>query len=190
MTTADDLDAAISCVFETLDAATERDWSTAGTGTWTAWQTANHIGDCLLSYAGQLVARPTTRYVRFEATADAGADPSEVLEFAVAGAKILAATIHTTPPEVRAYHPTGLADAAHFAGMGCVEMLIHGHDIAEGFGLALDPPREMCARVLDRMFGRSEADPWTGLLWATNRIELPGRESQAGWRWQGPPSKG
>lgn len=145
-----------------------------------------------MSYAAQLVARPTTRYVRFLATADKDATPAEVLEFALTGGGLLAATVRTAAPSVRAYHPTGMADPAGFAGMGCVEVLVHGEDIARGLGLALDPPRDVCARVLARMFPHTTdlagTDPWTALLWATNRAVLPGRPPQTDWRWQGNPS--
>jgi uncharacterized protein (TIGR03083 family) len=191
--TADDLDAAISSVVATLRPATDRDWSAlAGTGEWDSRHTAEHIGDCLISYAGQLVARPTTRYVRFEATADKDASSAEVLEFAATGAGILAATVRTAAPNVRAYHPTGTADPEGFTGMGCVEALVHGEDIARGLGLSLDPPRDLCAHVLARMFPHVSADltdidPWTALLWATDRVDLPGREQQTQWRWRGTP---
>jgi hypothetical protein len=83
-----------------------------------------------------------------------------------------------------------MADPAGFAGMGCVEVLIHGEDIARGLGLTLDPPREVCARVLARMFPQHDVsglDPWTALLWAADRAELPGRDRQAGWSWRGAP---
>jgi hypothetical protein len=86
--TADDLEAAVSTMVTTLHSATGRDWSVpAGAVEWDCWHTAEHIGDCLLSYAGQLVAQPTTRYVRFMATADKDASPAEVLEFAEAGGR-------------------------------------------------------------------------------------------------------
>jgi uncharacterized protein (TIGR03083 family) len=191
--TADDLDAAMSSVTNALRPATGRDWATAaGTGEWDAWHTAEHLGDCLLSYAAQLVARPTTRYVRFLAAAEKDATAAEVLEFAVTGAGLLSVAVRTAAPDVRAYHPTGMADPEGFAGMGCVEALVHGEDIARGLGLAVDPPRDLCARVLARMFPDAAAslagtDPWTVLLWATNRSELPGRPRQEGWRWHGSP---
>ncbi|TCO60948.1 hypothetical protein [Actinocrispum wychmicini] len=191
--TADDLDAAISSVASTLRPATDRDWSSVvGTGDWDCWHTAEHIGDCLLSYAAQLVALPAERYVRFLATADKDATPAEVLEFAVTGGGILSATVRTAAPFARAYHPTGIADPAGFAGMGCVETLVHGEDIARGLGLALDPPRDLCARVLARMFPQAAADltdtdSWTAMLWATNRTQLTGRPQQTGWRWRGSP---
>jgi len=118
--TADDLDAAVSAVVAALRPAADRDWSAqAGTLEWDCWHTAEHIGDCLLSYAGQLAVRPAARYVRFLASADAGASPAEVLEFAEAGGRILAATVRTAPRQARAYHPTGMADPEGFAAMGC-----------------------------------------------------------------------
>jgi hypothetical protein len=191
--TADDLDAAISSVASALSPATGRDWrATAGTGEWDCWHTAEHLGDCLMSYAAQVIARPATRYVRFLATADKDATPAEVLEFAVTGAGILSAAVRTTAPSVRAYHPSGMADPAGFAAMGCVEALVHGEDIARGLDVAVDPPRDLCARVVSRMFPHtcadlSETDPWTALLWATDRIELADRPRQQGWRWRGKP---
>ena len=136
-----------------------------------------------MSYAGQLVARPTTRYVRFESVADKDASSCEVLEFAVTGARILAAAVRTAPPHVRAYHPTGIANPEGFAGMGCVEILLHGEDIARGLGLCLAPPRDLCSRVLARMFPHASADltdvdSWTALLWVTGLIRYWGLQTR------------
>ncbi|MEH0823366.1 MULTISPECIES: hypothetical protein [unclassified Micromonospora] len=191
--TADDLDAAMSSVVATLRPATGLDWSArAGSLEWDCWHTAEHIGDCLMSFAGQLVARPEKRYVRFMANADKDASAEEVLEFAEAGGRILAATVRASGPEVRAYHPTGRADPEGFAAMGCVETLLHGDDIAQGLGLAVDPPRDVCTRVLARLFPEAaqelaRVDPWAALRWSTGRIELPGRSQLKEWRWRGAP---
>ncbi|WP_425750762.1 hypothetical protein [Micromonospora sp. DT47] len=83
-----------------------------------------------------------------------------------------------------------MADPEGFAGMGCVEALVHGHDITQGLGLALDPPRDVCARVLTRMFPAADPvdlDPWTALLWATGRVEPPGHPTIEQWRWHSAP---
>ena len=101
-----------------------------------------------------------------------------MLEFAVTGGRVLASMVRTSRPHVRAYHPAGMADPEGFAGMGCHEALLHGNDIAEGFGLSLDPPRDVCRRLLARLFPQATADlagsdPWTALLWAGGWIELP-----------------
>lgn len=194
--TADDVDAAIASVATALRPVTSRDWSAAaGTGEWDAWHTAEHIGDCLLSYAAQLIAQPATRYVRFLATAHKDATAAEMLEFAVTGAGLLSAVVRTAASSVRAYHPSGMADPEGFAGMACVEALVHGEDIARGLGVSVDPPRDLCTRVLARMFPHHSADiagtdPWAALLWATDRTELPGRQRQEGWRWRGSPPAG
>jgi DinB superfamily len=191
--TADDLDAAVSAVVAVLRPATDRDWSAqAGSLEWDCWHTAEHIGDCLLSYAGQLVIQPAARYVRFLASADQDASPAEVLEFAEAGGRILAATVRTAPAQARAFHPTGMADPEGFVAMGCVEALVHGHDIAQGLGLRLEPPRDTCGRVLARLFpeaagGLAGTDPWEALQWATGRAGLAGRPQLSEWRWHGAP---
>ncbi|WP_394363260.1 hypothetical protein [Amycolatopsis sp. SB7-3] len=187
-----DLDAAIASVVGELSQASGRDWSAAsGTGDLNAWRTAEHLGDCLISYAGLLIARPSTpRFVCFEAVADQAATPSEMLEFVTVAGGILGGTLRTVAPDVRAYHPSGRADLEGFAGMGCVEVLVHGEDMARGLDVTLDPPRDVCSRVLARMFPDVDVtgvDPWTALLWATDRTELPGRPSRAGWQWRGAP---
>ena len=191
--TTDDLDTAISAVVSSLRPAADRDWSVqAGTLEWDCWHTAEHIGDCLLSYAAQLVAQPATRYVRFLAVADKDASPAQVLEFAETGGRILALTARAAPPHTRAYHPTGMADPEGFAAMGCVEVLLHGCDIAQGLGLGLEAPRPLCRRVLARLFPQAAADltgadPWEALQWATGRAELPGYPRLRQWRWHGAP---
>ena len=177
--TADDLDSALAALAAALEPVTDRDWSTgAGSLEWDCWHTGEHIGDVLMSYAAQLVARPAGRYVRFLANADADATAAEVLEFALTGGGILVAAVRVAPAHVRAYHPTGMADPEGFAAMGCVEALLHGHDIAEGLGVTLTAPEDVCARVLGRLFPDTPAtldglDPWTVLRWATGRLDLP-----------------
>jgi hypothetical protein len=191
--TADDLDSALAAVAGALKPATDRDWSArAGTLEWDCWHTGEHVADVLMSYAAQLVARPSTRYVRFLANADADATPAEILEFALVGGGILASTVRTTSTEVRAYHPTGMADPEGFAAMGCAEALVHGQDITQGLGVNLDPPPDVCARVLTRLFPETPSalanhDPWTVLLWATGRRDLPGHPRPQRWRWRGAP---
>jgi len=157
--TAGDLDAAIACIMSGLLPLTDRDWSVrAGSLEWNCWHTAEHIGDCLLSYAWQLAVQPTARYVRAVATAEKDASPAEVLEFAVTGGRVLASMVRTSPAHVRAFHPAGTADPEGFAALGCNEALLHGNDIAQGFGLSLDPPRDVCRRVLARLYPQAPTE--------------------------------
>jgi hypothetical protein len=192
LVSAADLDAAVACLAATLRPAAEKDWTTVpGTGDLDGWHTAEHVGDCLLSYAAQLVSRRANGFVPFLAALEKDASSADALEFAAAGGAILAAAVRAAPPEARAFHPTGTADPAGFAAMGCAEVLVHGEDVARGVGLALDPPREVCARTVARLFPHlgdvSDLDPWTALRWATDRVEVPGRPRQPGWRWRGAP---
>lgn len=189
--TADDLNAAIAYVDTTLGVATDADWSVAaGSLEWSCGHTAEHIGDCLLSYAAQLVAQPPGRYVRFLATVEKDASPAELLEFAVMGGRLLVSAVLTSAPDVRAYHPAGMADPEGFAGMGVIEVLLHGQDIAQGLKLPYDPPGDVCARVIARMFPEfafGGVDPWSALLWCTGRISLPDRPRRETWRWRAVP---
>jgi uncharacterized protein (TIGR03083 family) len=189
--TADDLDQSLDSVTAVLRTAAGRDWRAAvGTGIWTARATAEHLADTLISYAVQLVVQPDDRYVPMASDSRDG-KPADLLDFVRAGAGILAATVRTAGDDVRAFHPSGMADPEGFAGMGCVELLVHGEDVARGLGMALDPPREVCERVLARMFPdltAEDTDAWDALLWATGRIELPDRERRTSWRWRGAPA--
>ncbi|MFF0148761.1 hypothetical protein ATK36_0312 [Amycolatopsis sulphurea] len=136
-----------------------------------------------------MVSSPPDHYVRFLATADAEASPAELLEFALTGGRLLAAAVRTAAPQSRAYHPTGRSDPAGFAAMGCVELLLHGDDLARGQGAAFDPPRGICARVAARLFPDQEpvTDAWDTLRWCTGRNALPGRPRRTEWSWRGAP---
>jgi hypothetical protein len=190
--TAADLDVVLGCFDQALRPVVDRDWTRqAGDVEWDCRHTAEHVGDCLLSYAAQLVTAPVKGYVPMLATVEDGASNADALDVALTGGRLLAAAVRTTGPDVRAFHPTGLADAAGFAAMGCVELLMHGEDIATGLGVPerIDPPRDVCARVLARLFPEQdvEGDAWQALRWCAGRIELPGRPRRTGWKWRGAP---
>lgn len=191
--TAHDLDMAVSGVVSALRPAVGRDWSVqAGSLDWDCRATAEHVGDCLLAYATQVAEQPDGRYVRFLATADKDATAGEVLEFAEAGGRVLVAVLRAAAADVRAYHPSGMADPEGFAAMGCTEVLLHGDDIARGLGVVLSPDREICRAVLGRLFpdtpaGLASADPWQALCWATGRRALPGYPQLREWHWHAAP---
>ncbi|MEJ1200741.1 MULTISPECIES: GNAT family N-acetyltransferase [unclassified Streptomyces] len=173
-----------------LRTATDRDWAAvpAGRLEWSCRYTAEHIASDLIAYAGQLAGRATEAYVPFEITLDDGTDNEGVLHVVETTGALLAATVRTTPREVRAFHPYPFRSANRegFAAMGITEVLAHTHDIAEGLGLTYEPPAELCADVLARIFPHVQpgADPWRTLLWATGRGELPGRAPVTEWRWR------
>jgi hypothetical protein len=161
--TADDLDSVISCVMSGLLPITDGDWSVrAGTLEWDCWHTAEHIGDCLMSFAWQLAVQPSGRYVRAVATAEKGASPAEVLAVAVTGGKSWHATCarpRTSGRTIRlGWRPGG------FVGMG-YQRPCCGGDIAQAFGLGLARRATSAAAAGPHLpagpADLAESDPWT-----------------------------
>ncbi|MFV0135181.1 GNAT family N-acetyltransferase [Streptomyces sp. HMX87] len=181
---------AVGCAVAALRAATDRDWDEprAGGLDWSVRQTATHVAECLVGYAAQLAGRAGDAYLPFEIGLDEGTGNEGTLRVVEAMGGLLAATVRTTPREVRAFHPYPFRSANRegFAAMGIAEVLLHTHDIAEGLGVDFAPPADVCEYVLTRIFPhvRPAADPWRTLLWATGRGELPGRARVTEWRWK------
>ncbi len=204
--TADDLDAVVTCVVEGLRPRVDLDWSVpAGTLEWSCRDTTEHVGQALLHWSAQLAVRARTRYVRWVSKSPDVAPPAGVLEFLEGAGRILALVVRATPPDARAFHPHGRPDPEGYAGMGCIEASMHGYDIATGLGLELEPPPDVCERVLARMFphyapqlGTVEIDPWTALRWSAGRadvpglppvvtVDVPGFPPERRWGWRGDP---
>jgi GNAT superfamily N-acetyltransferase len=186
----DQVEEAMADAVALLRTATDRDWETtrAGRPEWSCRYTAEHVAGVLLAYAGQLAGRATEGWVPFEITLDEGTGNEDVLDVLETTAALLAATLRTTPREVRAFHPYPFrsADREGFAAMAVTEVFLHTHDLAEGLGLRYEPPAERCAELLARLFPhvRPDTDPWRTLLWATGRGDLPGRAPVTEWRWR------
>lgn len=180
---------AVTDAVAVLRTAVDRDWSgvKAGRLDWTCRDTAEHISSDLIAYAGQLAGRAQSAYVPFEITLDEGTDNEGLLHVIETTGALFSAAIRTTPHEVRAFHPYPFRSANRegFAAMGIAEVLLHTHDIAEGLGLAYEPPAELAEFVLTTIFPhvRPGPDHWRTLLWATGRGDLPGRPPVTEWRW-------
>ncbi|MEU7058958.1 GNAT family N-acetyltransferase [Streptomyces sp. NPDC046197] len=175
-----------------LRTVTDRDWEGARAGRleWSCRHTAEHIASDLVAYAGQLAGRAQEAYVPFDIVLDDGTGNAGVLDVIETTGALLTAVVRTTPREVRAFHPYPFRSANRegFAAMGVTEVVLHTHDIAQGLGLAYEPPAELCADLLTRLFPhvRPGPAPWPTLLWATGRGELPGRAPVTEWRWSNP----
>lgn len=201
--TADDVTLSVRLAVDACRTAKDGWDAQAGAVTWTCWETAEHVADDLFAYAVEIArTRPEEPgYAPFTLTArreggpavsvfaDPAAGPAGLLQVVDACGALLAAAVRAAPPEARGYHVFGVADAEGFAAMGVVEVLVHTADIAAGLGVPWDPPADLCARVLARLFPEVEltGDPWRTLLWATGRGELPGRPQRTKWRWHSAP---
>lgn len=156
----------------------------------------------MLAYATQLTpATPEGGYVPIAMTStrpggaesaihvDRAHGPVSLLQALEACGALLAAMVTTTPADTRAWHPYGTSDPEGFAAMGVTEILIHGHDAAQGLGVPWEPPADLCARALRRLFPGAPAGalPWAALLWAAGRAALPDRPRLSQWRWHSEP---
>lgn len=199
MDSADHLDRAVDSAVAALRPGTSQDWNTtAGPLDWTCRLTADHTAHCMVAYAMQLASQTRTHYVSFFSRALEDATPSDVLELLEASGRLLSAVVRGAKPSHRGFHPFGTADAEGTAGMGCIELLVHTADIATGLGLPFEPPSDVCAWTLVRMFpdrhaeldaaGLTSVDPWSALRWATGRTSLPGLPPVGHlWQWHSAP---
>ncbi|MCC9686678.1 GNAT family N-acetyltransferase [Streptomyces sp. MNU103] len=187
------MEAAVAHSVAALGAVTDRDWAgvRAGRLEWTCRETAEHVAGDLIGYATQLAGREQDAYAPFDIALLDDADNAGTLRVVSAMGVLLAAAVRTTPRSVRAFHPFPFRHASRegFAAMGIAEVLLHTHDIAEGLGIAYEPPADLCEFVLTRIFPhvRPGPSPWPTLLWATGRGELEGRERVTTWRWYNNP---
>jgi len=154
---------------------------------WTVARTVEHVADALVFYAGQ-VARRAER--RLPVLRDGrAAPPSEQLDNVLTAAHLLTGQLRDLGPG-RAWHPSGLADAAGWVGMAVTELLVHGSDAARAAGVELTLPAEVCARTIARVFPWIDpelASPAELLLAETGRLSVPGVPSDPDWWWQSAP---
>ncbi|GLW93464.1 DinB family protein [Actinokineospora globicatena] len=201
--TPSDVDDAVQFAISVFgDVPAERWDSQAGSLEWTCWETSEHIADCLFYYAGQLATRvPPTTAVAFDWAprreggpaniifAERAAGTAGLMQVLEACGTFLSSIVTTANPTALAHHTYGESDPEGFAGMGVVETIVHGSDIAEGLGLDWTPPDDLCDRVLARLFRYAPEDVhgWRALQWCTGRIDLPGRPRLTEWKWNGNP---
>ena len=182
----DDLLLAAGVAVECLAGAPEPDWEApAGPLPWTGRATVDHVVDVLLWYAVQL-ATEARRALPSPRRGDPTGSPALLLTSLRSSATVLAAVVRASDPSIRAFHTVGMADPEGFTAMGCDEILVHADDVARGLGISFEPPSELCAAVLQRLFpwAPADGDPFAELLWANGRIALPGRPRlYPDWSW-------
>jgi hypothetical protein len=171
-----------------LPAASARGWDGPAAGLqWTCRITVDHVASCLIGYSAGLASGATTRRRHPVRNEDRTATPDDLLDIVAVGGQVLAAVAEATPPDRRAFHAAGMADADGFVAMGCDEVLVHGHDVARALQVDFDPPSALAGRVTRRLFPWAPADrddPWATLLWANGRAALPDLPPiGSDWRW-------
>jgi hypothetical protein len=194
--TCDDLLVLAEHVAETWTAAADRDWSApAGTLDWSCTRTADHTVDTVLAPAFFLASRKLDGYPAFEPFT-LGQAPSvpELVEGLLTAARILTAVVTVTPADARARiwnRPPEARGPADFVPRAGLELILHGHDIASGLGVAFRPPTPIAERL--RQHTRTwpfwdspgwrplamHGEPWADLLRSSGRdtSENPRNES-------------
>lgn len=174
----EDLVDATDYVVGVLRGAVAEDWSVPASGLdWDVSFTVAHIAGGITKGITYL-ASGATRWSPLVISKHSEAEPDNLLdgvEIAVSALAFVAAHID---PLQRAFHARGMDDSSGFLARGATEVLVHGWDVATALGLTLDPPQDVCRRVVARKYpwASDDLDPWTTLLTATGRLGGPAWE--------------
>jgi uncharacterized protein (TIGR03083 family) len=185
MVSGDDVLAAAGSCHDFLERAAGADWGVPVPGLeFTVTSVVAHAINGPLWYALDLWSGPADD-AAFDLRVDRAAANAALLASLRSAARVCAASVDAAPPETRGFHPAGAADPSGFAAMACDELLVHTDDAARGLGLEFRPDPALAGRVLGRLFPWHEPgeDPWQTLLWANDRVSLPGRARQQDWTW-------
>ncbi len=179
---ADDLREVTRFVLDRWAEGVDRDWRVpAGTLDWDCLYTADHLVDCVFSYAFFLASRKIDDYPNYgELHALAGSGPTDMIEGLRATSTMLLAVIDTAEPDAVAVirrRPTVQTGGPRaFAARGGLEMILHAYDVCSGLGIAFEPPAPLCRRLFDTTgdwhgVGSIEptADAWGDLLERSGR---------------------
>lgn len=187
-----DLTVAAVAVAE-LTAVEGEAWDEAGPGAWSPRRTLDHLVDVMALYAGYVATRAEARIVP-PRDGNPAASVEGLGAALVTSAAVLAIVVADLG-EQRAFHPSGRADRAGWIGMATTELLVHGHDIAQGLGIAdgfvasaaLEGlARRTVRRVLP--WAPTVGSGWDQLLWATGRLSAPEQPDQGpDWWWHSAP---
>ena len=171
-------------VCERWNVGLDRDWSVrAGTLEWDCMFTADHVVDCVFSYAFFLASRKLDAYPDYgELHAGPTATPADVVIALGAVTTMLVAVIDAAPPGTIAVihqHPkVETGRAAEFAPRGGLELILHAHDVCSGLGIDFEPRADLCRRLFDATQSWPDAareptsDPWSDLLERSGRSRL------------------
>lgn len=176
----EDVRATASTCRRMLEQVEGADWNRlAGELQWSCRTTLVHMLSAILYYAINLATRSTEP--RFSGQADPSLPIPELLDALEGRAAVLAEVCAAAPLDARGAHDWGMPDASGFAALACDEMLLHTSDITLGLDASFGPPRELCARVLARLFpwAPEEGDSWEVLRWANGRASSEGRRRLA-----------
>lgn len=166
----------------------DADWSAkAGTLDWSCTTTADHAYDATLAIGFFLASRRTDRYPDWGDPMTVGPNPrpDQLIEAIAVAGRLVAAISTATPTDVVAIihrNPPATAPPSDFPARAALEAILHGHDVAQGLGVAFDPPRDVCERLRDHTRDwrhwssghwpplQFSGDPWDDIVTASGRV--------------------
>lgn len=194
---------AVAVTAAALRAAPAEAWGNrAGPMDCDCWDALEHLNNGVFSYALRMaptvpytLGRPTIMWQRpgerpLPIVTDREEGPEAGIEALIMMGGLVAAVVDARPASARAWHVWGTGDPEGFAAMGVVETLAHAFDLTQGLGVPFEPPGDLAAAGLARLFPEAptDTDPWATLLWATGRGELEGHEKRGpDWSWHTAP---
>ena len=160
----------------------DRDWSApAGGLTWSCAEAAEHAVDATMAPAFFLASRRTDDYPPY-GVASVGRDPVVLAEAVEAAARVLAGVAAAGGEAIIWRRPAvEVRPAADFPARGALELVLHGHDVCAGLGVAFRPDDAACDRLRRHTAGwphwaspgwsalSLEGDPWADLLRGSGR---------------------
>lgn len=142
-----------------LEPAVGREWSVrAGQLEWSVEYTLEHIAGALSKYTLYLASR-SSEFIAVRVASWPEASQRERIDAISSLGRSLGHVADATPPDVRAFHASGLFDREGYVALGCLEALIHGWDVAVGLELDFGPPNELVRPVVARLM------PWLEPTW-------------------------
>jgi uncharacterized protein (TIGR03083 family) len=174
----------------TLGPVTSADWNSRAVSLeWSCRTTIEHMGHAMDRYALYLAGAVQER-LPFGLVSHPECSPADLLRVAELRAAALCEVARAASPETRGFHVFGRTDRGGYIAMGCVEMMVHTNDIAQGLGISFTPPTDLVREVLARLFpwAPTDTDAWQTMQWATGRVDLPGHARVApDWAWHASP---
>ncbi len=176
--TPNELDEAVELVVVRCMEGKDLDWTAAaGSLEWTCRQTLDHTIDCVFSYGLQLAALSSGSYLPFtELHALPEATPADLVTGLKAVSYLLSSVARRVSADATASDGVLDLTSHDWCSRAAYEVLLHGHDVAIGLGLELEPPRRLCSAILSSdalwMFDRTlgdASDPWIALLRGSGR---------------------
>jgi hypothetical protein len=177
--TDDEVTALVGLSLEALADVRDADWSSkAGALEWNCWQTADHLIDCIFSYALQIGARAQSGYIPLE---ELHAKPEAIPGDLIAGLRGVTAlflgVVRDAPGDLTASDGVLLLALTDWCARASFELAIHTHDVISGLAGVFAPPPQICGAILesdslwmlDREQANAESDPWLALLRGSGR---------------------